>query len=105
VEIEWELRNTPPKWEPLGGAGDQAVLDRARELAVSGKAVLAVLNERDRGQIAIIMPGAAIPSGKWGLKVPIAAAARVDRPERSVYGKGLSWIFPAPEKVMLYTNR
>jgi hypothetical protein len=105
VEIEWELRNTPAKWEALGAATDQAVLDRGRELAASGKAVLAVLNDKDRGQIAIIMPGASIPSGRWGLKVPIAVAARVDRPDQSVYGKGLSWIFPEAEKVSIYARR
>jgi hypothetical protein len=105
VEIEWELRNAPARWEVLGSAGDQAVLDRARESASKGKAVLAVLNDKDRGQIAIIMPGAAVPSGKWGLKVPIAVAARVDRPEKSVYGRSLNWIFPTQENVTIYARR
>jgi hypothetical protein len=103
VEIEWEIRNHPDKWGPLGAANDQAVLDRARELAAT-KAVLAVLNEADRGQIAIVMPGAALASGKWGLNVPIGVGARVDRPEASVYGKGLNWLFADPAKVLLYVR-
>lgn len=103
VEIEWEIRNHPDKWGALGAANDQAVLDKARELAAT-KAVVAILNEEDRGQIAIVMPGAAIPSGKWGLKVPISVAARVDRPESSVYAKGLNWLFADPAKVAIYVR-
>ena len=103
VEIEWEIRNHPDKWGPRGATSDQAVLDKARELAAT-KAVVAILNEGDRGQMAIIMPGAAVPSGKWGLKVPIAAGARVDRPESSVYGKGLNWLFADPAKVTIYVR-
>jgi hypothetical protein len=103
VEIEWEIRNHPDKWGALGAASDQAVLDKARELAAT-KAVVAILNEDDRGQMAIIMPGAAVPSGKWGLKVPIAVGARVDRPESSVYAKGLNWLFADPAKVTIYVR-
>ena len=103
VEIEWEIRNSPAKWGALGAASDQAVLDKARELAAT-KAVVAILNEDDRGQIAIVMPGAAVPSGKWGLNVPIAVGARVDRPESSVYGKGLNWLFGDPAKVTIYVR-
>jgi len=105
VEIEWELRNAPAKWDALGKAADQTALDKARELASAGKAVIAVQNERDRGQVAILMPGAAVPSGAWKLNVPIAAAARVDRPERSVYGKGISWVFDEPGQVALYVRK
>ena len=103
MEIEWEIRNTPTKWGTLGAASDQAVLDKARELAAT-KAVVAVLNEGDRGQVAIVMPGAAVPSGKWGLNVPIAVGARVDRPEASVYAAGLNWLFADPAKVTLYVR-
>ena len=103
VEIEWEIRNAPAKWGALGSANDQAVLDKARELAAT-KAVVAILNEADRGQIAIVMPGAAVPSGRWGLKVPIGVGARVDRPEASVYAKGLNWLFADPAKVVVYVR-
>jgi hypothetical protein len=103
VEIEWEIRNNPGKWGALGAANDQAVLDKARELAAT-KAVVAILKEQDRGQIAIVMPGAAVPSGRWGLKVPIGVGARVDRPEASVYGKGLNWLFADPTNVVIYVR-
>ena len=103
VEIEWEIRNAPAKWGALGSANDQAVLDKARELAAT-KAVVAILNEADRGQIAILMPGAAVPSGRWALKVPIGVGARVDHPEASVYAKGLNWLFADPAKVVVYVR-
>ena len=103
VEIEWEIRNAPAKWGALGSANDQAILDKARELAAT-KAVVAILNEADRGQIAIVMPGAAVPSGRWGLKVPIGVGTRVDRPEASVYAKGLNWLFADPAKVVVYVR-
>lgn len=103
VEIEWEIRNNPGKWSALGTANNQAVLDKARALAAT-KAVLAILNEKDRGQIAIVMPGAAGPSGRWGLKAPIGVGARVDRPEASVYAKGLNWLFADPAKVVVYVR-
>jgi hypothetical protein len=103
VEIEWEIRNNPGKWGALGTAKEQAALDKARELAAT-KAVVAILNDVDRGQIAIIMPGAAVPSGRWGLNVPIGVGARVDRPEASIYGKGLNWLFADPAKVVIYVR-
>jgi hypothetical protein len=103
VEIEWEIRNDPGKWGELGTANDQAVLDKARELAAT-KAVVAILKEEDHGQIAIVMPGAAVPSGKWGLNVPIGVGARGDRPEASVYAKGLNWLFADPAKVVVYVR-
>ncbi|MEO8157351.1 MAG: hypothetical protein ABI648_06105 [Betaproteobacteria bacterium] len=104
VEIEWEIRNAPEKWAVLGAAGDQAVLDKARELAAT-KAVVAMLKQADRGQIAIIMPGAAVASGRWGLRVPVSVSARVDHPEKSVYAKALSWLFAGPQDVVLYARR
>ncbi|MBI3527973.1 MAG: hypothetical protein HY067_08380 [Betaproteobacteria bacterium] len=103
VEIEWKIRHDPGKWSALGTANDQAVLDKAREFAGT-KAVLAILNEEERGQIAIVMPGAAVPSGRWGLKVPIGVGARVDRPEASVYAKSLNWLFADPAKVVIYVR-
>ena len=103
VEIEWTIRKASDKWGALGSANDQAVLDKARELAAT-KAVLAILNEKDRGQVAIIMPGAPVTSDKWGLNVPIGVGARVDRPESSVYGKSLTWLFADPAKVNIYVR-
>ena len=103
VEIEWEIRKHPDQWAVLGAANDQSVLDKARELART-RAVVAILKEADRGQIAIVMPGAAVPSGRWGLNVPIGVGARIDHPEASVYGKGLNWLFADPAKVIVYVR-
>lgn len=103
LEIESRIRHDADKWNALGNAGDQAVLDNARGLAAT-RAVLAILNEQERSQVAIVMPGAPVPSGRWGLNVPIAVGVRVDRPETSVYAKGLNWLFADPAKVVLYVR-
>ncbi len=104
-EIEYEMRNNPDHWSVIGQASDQAALDRAHELAVSGHAVVAVQNVDDAGQVAIIMPGKPVPSGKWSMdRVPVAAAARVDVPEKSIFGQGINWVFSNPEQVTLYTR-
>ena len=91
----------------LDGGKRERALDayaKARELAAT-KAVVAMLKQADRGQIAIIMPGAAVASGRWGLRVPVSVSARVDHPEKSVYAKALSWLFAGPQDVVLYAQR
>lgn len=106
AEIENELRNNPEKWQLIGGGADQAVLDKAREMAAAGKIVVAAQSEGGLGQVAIIMPGKPVPSGKWGLeRVPVGAAARFDAPEKSIYGEGINWVFSDPSKVTIYGSR
>lgn len=106
AEIEAKLRDNPEHWQLVGGASDQAVLDKARDLAASGKIVVAAQSENNLGQIAILMPGKPVPSGKWAMdRVPIAAAARADAPAKSVYGEGINWVFSDPSKVTLYAHR
>lgn len=105
-EIEAAIRNDPQKWSVLGSGADQAVLDKARELADQGKAVVAGHNAEDRSQVAIIMPGKAVPSGKWAMeRVPLGAAARSDAPERSIYAEGINWVFSDPARVTLYVRQ
>lgn len=106
VEIEAELRNNPEKWQLIGGASDQAVLDKARELATNGHIVVAAHSEDSLGQIAIIMPGRPVASGKWSMdRVPLGAAARYAAPDKSVYGGGINWVFSDPQRVTLYNRR
>ena len=106
AEIEAQLRNNPERWQLIGGASDQAVLDKARELATAGNIVVAAHSEDNLGQIAILMPGRPVPSGKWAMdRIPLAAAARPAAPEKSVYGSGINWVFSEPSKVMLYMHR
>jgi hypothetical protein len=106
AEIESELRNNPDRWQLVGGASDQAVLDKAHELAQAGNVVVAAQSEEGRGQLALIMPGRPVASGKWAMdRVPVAAAARSDAPERSVYAEGINWVFSDPGKVTIYSRR
>jgi hypothetical protein len=106
ADIEAEMRNNPDKWQLVGGASDQAVLDKARELADAGSVVVAAQSEEGRGQIAILVPGRPVASGKWGMdRVPLAAASRSDAPGRSVYGEGINWVFSDPSRVTIYNRR
>jgi hypothetical protein len=105
-EIESQIRNSPEQWSVLGTADDQTVLDKARELAGQGQAVIAGQDVEDRSQVAIIMPGKPVPSGKWAMnRVPIGTAARTDSPDRSIYGEGINWIFTDPARVTLYVRQ
>ncbi len=106
AEIATQMQRDPETWQPLGAASDQAVLDKAHDLAKEGKAVIAIQSVDGLGQAAIIMPGQPVPSGKWQMeRVPIAAAARVDAPENSIYAKSISWVFSNPQLVTLYVKQ
>ena len=105
-EIESEIRNNPEKWTVLGTADDQVAFDKARELAGQGQAVVAGQNVEDRSQVAIIMPGEPVPSGKCAMdREPIGTSARTDAPDRSIYGEGINWVFSDPTKVTLYARQ
>lgn len=105
-EIESELRDNPEEWNALGSASDQSVLDNAAELAAQGHAVVAGQNVEGRSQVAIIMPGKPVPSGKWAMaRVPLGACARTDAPNRSIYAEGINWVFPDAGKVTLYVRK
>ncbi len=90
-------------WSALGTASRQDALDRARAMAVGGMPVVAV--QASTGWVALIMPGEAYPSERWRRNVPTAVGTRLDRPESSVYGKGLNFLFSDPAKVTLYVHR
>ena len=105
AEMATEIQRHPETWQSLGAASDQAVLDKAHELASAGNAVIAIQSVDGLGQAAIIMPGQPVPSGKWDMeRVPLAAAARVDAPESSIYGKSISWVFSNPQLVTLFVK-
>jgi hypothetical protein len=92
-------------WTALGRASDQAILTQAQEMATGGLPVIAVQAAVDKGLIAIVMPGKLFPSQSWSMNVPLAVGARVDKPENSVYGKGLNFLFSEPAKVTLYAYK
>ena len=105
AEIATELNRHPETWQSLGQASDQAVLDKAHELASAGNAVIAIQSVDGLGQAAIIMPGQPVPSGTWEMeRVPLAAAARVDSPESSIYEKSISWVFSNPQLVSIFVK-
>jgi hypothetical protein len=92
-------------WSMLGHASDQAILNRAQEMAVGGLPVIAVQPDGDTDVVAIIMPGKLAPSHSWSRNVPMSVGTRVDNPKSSVYGKALSFLFHDPAKVKLYAYK
>jgi hypothetical protein len=51
------------------------------------------------------MPGKLVPSQRWSRNVPLSVGTRLDKPEGSVYGKGLNFLFSDPSKVTLYAYK
>jgi hypothetical protein len=92
-------------WSTLGRANDQAILTQAQEMAIGGLPVIAVQAGGDKGLIAIIMPGKLAASQRWSRNVPMSVGTRLDKPEDSIYGKGLNFLFSDPAKVMLYAYK
>ena len=77
----------------------------AVEVGVAVRVGVAVQAGADTGLIAIVMPGKPVTSQSWRRKVPLAVGARLDRPEASVYGQGLNFLFSDPSKVTLYVQK
>ena len=101
----WIAAAVKDNWETVGPATDAAALKKAQEMATGGMAVIAASLDGDKGQVAIIMPGKPVFSGKWKGAVPVAVAARVDKPEASINGKGINFVFSDPSKVTLYAHK
>ena len=93
------------EWSAVGPASAQKVLSQAQDMAVGGLAVIALQAAGDTALVVLIMPGKLFPSQRWSHGVPIAVGARVDKPELSVYSKGLNFLFSDPTKVTLYAHK
>jgi hypothetical protein len=93
------------KWTYLGKASEQPILTRARQMAQGGMPVVAIQTNNTGGMIAIIMPGKPLRSTKWSLDVPLSVTTRPDRPENSLIGQGINFVFADPAKVKLYTQK
>jgi hypothetical protein len=82
------------KWQLIGRASDQSVLDRAQTEANAGYPVLAVRPDSARGHVALIIPGELTVSTSWdGAKVPNSASFLYKDLKGSYIGKGLSFAF------------
>jgi hypothetical protein len=103
-EIAAEL-SKDSHWEVIGKGDQQAVLNQAQEMATGGLPVIAVQAGADKGLVAIVMPGRLVPSQRWSRNVPVSVGTRLDKPEGSVYGKGLNFLFSDPSKVTLYAYK
>lgn len=101
-------------WKKIGQATEQSSLDKAAQLANSGKPVIAARIGRRNvdgsigaGHVALIIPGAlevyAFDGFGWGsLKTPSAASFFIDKPDRLFVGCPLSAVWLRPDGVTLY---
>lgn len=107
TEINEFLQNSS-RWTKIGFAYTQENLNKAQELANSGKAVLAIyMGEDNLGHVSIILPGELTTSGSWGLKVPNSASFFINNPQQSYLNKALSYAFTRNmiKGVILYSRK
>lgn len=93
------------RWLELGKAADQANLDKAAQYAKEGKAVIAIVQNKDGGaHVSLIIPGGMTASGTWGLKMPNTSSFFMYSPAKSFIGKPLSYCYRPDSRfdVMLY---
>lgn len=89
-----DFLESSPKWQLLGHAYKQDVLNEAQQHANSKKAVVALYHDNNgASHMALILPGELQASGSWGLQVPNSASFLLADPARSYVGKGLSYAF------------
>jgi hypothetical protein len=94
-EIVADLRKREIGWDAVAGKNLQERLKNARDWANEGYLVVASLEEKPHGHIAIVVPGDLVKSGQWGLDVPEIAQAGRQRvvKERNKYGRETMSVF------------
>lgn len=92
------------KWEVLGPATSQDVLDEAQKNANNHVPTVAWDSSKDYGHIAIILPGQQKKSGKWGLDCPNSASFFRHKVE-CYFDKPLSYSFTSPKNIMIYVKK
>lgn len=88
-------------WSDLGTADNQDILSQSKQLADSGKLVLAVWRNPDGnspGHVALIGPGPLTPSGTWSLNTPVSASFVLNQPQKAFLGQPLSCAFASDKK-------
>lgn len=98
-----ELVENSENWTKLGNAEDQYTLNKAQTEANKGKAVIAFVEDKKGGHIAIILPGEMRMSNKWQLKCPNSAGFFRHKIE-SYINKQLSYSFRSPEDLVVYVH-
>ena len=94
---------TSSKWEKIGAATDQEVLDQARANANDGIPTLAIESDKNTGHVALILPGPKQKSGSWGLECPNSASFFRHKTEAYV-DKSLSYSYRSPEHIVIYSR-
>lgn len=94
---------TAGKWEKIGSATDQGILDKARAHANDGIPTIAIESDKNTGHVALILPGPTQKSGSWGLECPNSATFFRHKVEAYV-DKPLSYSYRSPENIDIYSR-
>lgn len=96
---------TSDKWEKIGRASKQSVLDEAQKRSNSMQATIAI-NDNDGGRnVAILVPGELKKSNSWGLNCPSVAMLFPNKPEESFVGKTLNYAWSRPDDIVIYGRK
>lgn len=92
------------KWETLGSANNQDVLNKAQDLANKGYATIAIDTTQTYGQVVMIIPGETTLSTSWNLKAPNTVTLTNYNAIKSFYNKSLAYAYKYPEKIKLFSK-
>jgi hypothetical protein len=101
-EIAEYVETHDDKWEKLGRAEDQSVLNEAAAGAANGQPVIAVRQGADHGHVAIILPGELRYSSNWKMDVPNSASFLLGNVDKAYVFCRLSFAFHEPDDVEIY---
>jgi len=92
-------------WEKIGVATNQQNINKAVELARSGKLALIIDTSNTYGQVVMVQAGETKKSGSWGLKLPNVVSLANHSPTKSFQGKSLAYAFKKSENLQIYTRK
>ena len=98
-----ELVENSENWSLIGDAEDQSTLNKAQTASNTGHAVIAFIEDKKGGHVAMIIPGEMRMSNKWKLKCPNSAGFFRHKTE-SYTNKQLSYSFRSPEDLVVYKH-
>jgi len=92
-------------WKKIGVATNQQNINKAVELARSGKLALIIDTSNTYGQVVMVQAGETKKSGSWGLKLPNVVSLANHNPTKSFQGKSLAYAFKKSENLQIYTRK
>lgn len=100
--IRDKIANLSSGWDCVGDASDQNALEKAQDLANTGRAVVALDPDKNY-HVAIILPGNLKKSGTWGIKCP-NSASYFRHKKKAYFNKPLSHSYSTPKGIKIYAR-